>query len=188
MDDLTPIRDVADRLGLPLSTLHYWERRGLLTPHRRSGRRYFDSEQVYRVALIKRWRETGRMSIEEIGTLLSREGSAADWQRTVHARIAELQDRIAELDAARAYLGGLLSCTHGHDLERCPDFRATVPLGDARRPSGTTTSRRRTGRASAASDAASAEASGTSKSASTAGRCEAYAATSPAISRSPTGR
>ena len=30
--------------------------------------------------------------------------------------------------AARTYLGHLLACAHGHDLERCPDFRATVPL------------------------------------------------------------
>lgn len=131
MDDLTPIRDVADRFGLPLSTLHYWERRGLVVPHRRSGRRYFDTEQVYRVALVKLWRETGHMSIDEIDTLLRRDDPAADWQRTVHARAAALQAHIARLEAARTYLGHLLSCTHGHDLERCPDFRATVPLGRA---------------------------------------------------------
>ncbi|MEU6034291.1 MerR family DNA-binding transcriptional regulator [Actinomadura sp. NPDC047616] len=39
MDDLIPIRDVADRFALPISTLHYWERRGLLAPRRRAGRR-----------------------------------------------------------------------------------------------------------------------------------------------------
>ncbi|MFD9885577.1 MerR family transcriptional regulator [Streptomyces alboflavus] len=128
MDDLTPIRDVADRFGLPLSTLHYWERRGLVTPHRRAGRRYFDTEQVYRVALIQLWRETGHMSVDEIGTLLRRDDPAADWRGTVHARVAALQAHIDRLAAARTYLGHLLTCAHGHDLERCPDFRATVPL------------------------------------------------------------
>ncbi|GHC75196.1 MerR family transcriptional regulator [Streptomyces flavofungini] len=131
MDELTPIREVADRFGLPLSTLHYWERRGLVAPHRRSGRRYFDAEQVYRVALVKLWRETGLMSIDEIDTLLRRDAPAPDWQDTVHARITALQAHIARLDAARSYLGHLLTCAHGHDLERCPDFRATVPLGRA---------------------------------------------------------
>ncbi|MFE5867034.1 MerR family transcriptional regulator [Streptomyces roseifaciens] len=129
--ELTPIRDVADRFALPLSTLHYWERRGLVEPHRRSGRRYFDAEQVYRVALIKLWRETGLMSIEEIAGLLHRDAadtSGADWQETVHGRIAALDAHIARLNAARAYLGHLLTCAHGDDLEKCPDFRATVPV------------------------------------------------------------
>ncbi|GGS23290.1 hypothetical protein GCM10010252_73040 [Streptomyces aureoverticillatus] len=129
MDELTPIREVADRFGLPLSTLHYWERRGLVEPHRRSGRRYFDSEQVYRVALVKLWRETGLMSVEEIRSLLHRDSSpGTDWQATVHGRIVELEARIARLGAARSYLGHLLTCAHGNDLERCPDFRATVPV------------------------------------------------------------
>ncbi|MFC6883698.1 MULTISPECIES: MerR family transcriptional regulator [Actinomadura] len=128
MDDLTAIREVADRFGLPISTLHYWERRGLLAPHRRSGRRYFDSEQVYRVALIKLWRETGLMSIEEIDTLLRRRGPGREWQEAVHGRIAALGAHIDRLEAARTYLGHLLTCAHGDDLEQCPQFRATVPV------------------------------------------------------------
>ncbi|MVO85415.1 MerR family transcriptional regulator [Streptomyces sp. p1417] len=150
MDELTPIREVADRFGLPLSTLHYWERRGLVEPHRRSGRRYFDSEQVYRVALIQLWRETGLMSVGEIRTLLQgdagpvpgpspspRAGTdtnpdpgtspGTDWRQTVLGRVAALDAHIARLGAARTYLTHLLSCDHGPDLERCPDFRATVP-------------------------------------------------------------
>lgn len=39
-DGLTPIRDVADHFGLPLSTLHYWERRELVAPTRRAGQRW----------------------------------------------------------------------------------------------------------------------------------------------------
>ncbi|MEV0322530.1 MerR family transcriptional regulator [Streptomyces sp. NPDC050658] len=136
MEELTPIREVADRFGLPLSTLHYWERRGLVEPHRRSRQRYFDSEQLYRVALIKLWRETGQMSIEEIDALLRRghradrsggDESGADWQKTVRRRIAELEAHIARLDAARSYLTRLLGCAHGDGLEECPALRATVP-------------------------------------------------------------
>ncbi|RBQ14059.1 MerR family transcriptional regulator [Spongiactinospora rosea] len=128
MDDLTPVREVAERFGVPISTLHYWERRGLLTPHRRSGRRHFDTEQLYRVALIKLLRETGLMSIEEIDALLHRSGGTAPWQDTVHGRIATLDAHLTRLQTARDYLTHLLTCSHGDALEKCPTFRATVPL------------------------------------------------------------
>ncbi|PZG23179.1 MerR family transcriptional regulator, partial [Spongiactinospora gelatinilytica] len=124
MDDLTPVREVAERFGVPISTLHYWERRGLLTPHRRSGRRHFDTEQLYRVALIKLLRETGLMSIEEIDTLLHRSGTDT-WQETIHGRIATLDAHLARLQAAHGYLTHLLTCRHGDALETCPAFRAT---------------------------------------------------------------
>ncbi|WP_242907645.1 helix-turn-helix domain-containing protein [Actinomadura terrae] len=128
MDELTPIRTVSDWFGLPLSTLHYWERRGLLEPRRRSGQRYFDHEQVYRVALIKLWRETGLMSIEEIGVLLRRAEAGPRWRETVHGRIAALEEHIARLDAARDYLRYLLTCRHEGAPEGCPLFRESVPV------------------------------------------------------------
>lgn len=123
---LTPIREVADRFALPVSTLHYWERRGLVTPHRRSGHRYFDTGQLYRVALIKLWRETGQMSIAEIGTLLRRDDGP--WQETVRGRVAALEEQMARLETARAYLNHLLTCAHEGALETCSRWRATVTL------------------------------------------------------------
>ncbi|WP_433330871.1 MerR family transcriptional regulator [Spirillospora sp. CA-294931] len=128
MHDLTPIREAAELFEVPISTLHYWERRGLLEPHRRSGRRFYDPEQLYRVALIKMWRETGQMSIEEIDTLLRRRAPGRQWQETVRARITALEAHMAQLEAARTYLSHLLTCAHGEALEQCPKFRATVPL------------------------------------------------------------
>ncbi|MER8157697.1 MerR family transcriptional regulator [Streptomyces sp. NPDC094472] len=68
-DGLTPIRDVADHFGLPLSTLHSWERRELVAPTRRAGQRWYDTEQLYRVALIKLWRTTGLIGVEHIAEM-----------------------------------------------------------------------------------------------------------------------
>lgn len=126
MHDLISVRQVADRFGLPISTLHYWERRGLITPHRRGGTRWYDTDQVYRVALIQRWREQGLLSVEEISRALP---SNDDWRETIARHIEEIEEQRAALDRAHAYLRRMLNCRHGDDgrrLEQCPEFRREV--------------------------------------------------------------
>ncbi|MEV0081746.1 MerR family transcriptional regulator [Saccharopolyspora sp. NPDC050642] len=125
MSALTPIRVVADHFELAISTLHYWERRGLISPQRRGGQRCYDADQLYRIALIKLWRTTGLMSIDEIAAMLDAESG---WQDTVPARIAEIERQQAALEAARDYLNHLLGCRHESGPDRCPRFRAAVDL------------------------------------------------------------
>ncbi|WP_222853860.1 MerR family transcriptional regulator [Fodinicola acaciae] len=122
---MTPIREVADHFGLPLSTLHYWERRGLVVPARRGARRVYDTDQVYRIALIVRWRRQGRMSIDEIARLLR---PNVRWQEAVEGQLDGLQREIGRLTEACDYLRYLLTCRQGEDLERCPAFRAEVSV------------------------------------------------------------
>ncbi|MCM6773748.1 MerR family transcriptional regulator [Nocardia sp. CDC159] len=122
MPDLIPIRQVADHFALPISTLHYWERRGLITSSRRSGRRCYDRDQIYRIALIRLWRGTGQLPVEEIAAVLD----APDWRDIVTARIAAIDTERARLDTARAYLRRLLDCPHDAGLEHCDGFRAMV--------------------------------------------------------------
>lgn len=125
MTGYVTIREVADHFRLPLSTLHYWERRGLITPERRSRQRVYDADQVYRIALIDLWRRTGRLSIEEITELL-----AADdhWRGRVDRQVAAVDAQLADLQRARAYLVHLRTCSHGPTLERCPRFRAGISV------------------------------------------------------------
>ncbi|MFN6554448.1 MerR family transcriptional regulator [Mycolicibacterium septicum] len=125
MTDYVTIREVADHFHLPVSTLHYWERCGLVAPARRAGGRIYDAEQVYRVALIDVWRHEGHLSIEDITELLELQD---DWQNTVTQRISELESRIDELTRARDYLGRLLECAHGPELVQCPLFRGRVTV------------------------------------------------------------
>lgn len=135
MEGLTSIRAVADHFGLPISTLHYWERRGLISPWRRAGSRHYDTDQLYRIALIKMWRDTGTMSIDEIARVLEDDPG---WRDIVTARADAITEQLAKLDAARDYLSYLLTCRHPGPLERCPGFRSevAVPGRPAARPRG----------------------------------------------------
>ncbi|WP_030671376.1 MerR family transcriptional regulator [Streptomyces sp. NRRL B-1347] len=128
MNDLASIRQVADHFDLPVSTLHYWERRGLITPHRRSGQRYYSADQFYRVALIRLWRTTGQLSLNEIAAALAEHADTPGWRDTVASRIAAIEAEMARLDTARAYLRGLLACPREDALEHCEGFRARVAL------------------------------------------------------------
>ncbi|WP_028923923.1 MerR family transcriptional regulator [Pseudonocardia acaciae] len=127
MEKLFTITDVAARFDLPRSTLHYWERRGLLgEPHRRSGRRCYDTDQLYRIALIKLWRTTGLLAIDDIALILTGESQARDWRDTITSKLADIENHMAQLDTARSYLSHLLDCPLENTLEQCPNFRATV--------------------------------------------------------------
>ncbi len=125
MGGYTTIREVSEHFGLPLSTLHYWERRGLIAPERRARQRIYDTDQVYRIALINQWRRTGRLSIEEIAELLDAD---EHWRDRVDRRIADVDAQLRELEQARAYLVHLSTCKHGPALERCPGFRREVSV------------------------------------------------------------
>ncbi|MDA3646852.1 MerR family transcriptional regulator [Saccharopolyspora indica] len=126
MDGLLSIGEVVARFEVPISTLHYWERRGLITPHRRSGRRHFDTDQLYRLALIKLWQGTGLMSLDEIATVLAGHDGEHDWRDTVTGRMAAIEEQVARLNAGHEYLRHLLECPVQNGLDECPEFRAQV--------------------------------------------------------------
>lgn len=149
VDTLLPIRDIADYLDVPLSTLHFWERRGLISAHRRGGKRYFDEEQFYRIAMIHHWRTVGTLSIEEISAVLAIADTdpttnatavpAADlgadpererfaWRQPVRDRLATIERHQRRLEEAEAYLRHLLTCRRDHTLERCESVRRAHPL------------------------------------------------------------
>ncbi|WP_433337387.1 MerR family transcriptional regulator [Spirillospora sp. CA-294931] len=128
MEDLIPIGAVADRFDLPVSTLHYWERRGLIKPHRRSGRRYYDDDLVYRIALIRLCQENGLMSLDEIKLIVEGRAPALEWRTAVKARLATIENSIRQLRGAQEYLTHLLTCEQERSLDRCPHFRADIGL------------------------------------------------------------
>ncbi|GCD92835.1 helix-turn-helix domain-containing protein [Embleya hyalina] len=133
-DTLVAVGDVADRFDLPISTLHYWERRGLITPHRRAGRRYYDAEHLYRIALIRLWRDTGLMSLDEIAAVLAGRTATHNWRDTVTSRIAAIEAQMNQLDTARGYLGYMLECTRDNPAADCLQFRAEVLVPAPKHP------------------------------------------------------
>jgi DNA-binding transcriptional MerR regulator len=112
------VGQVATRLGLRVSAVHFYERRGLLPPVPRAGgqRRYSD-EHLRRLAFVQLCQEAG-LSLDEIQVLLT--SDAALWQELVRGRIAQLDAEIARLQRARGYLAGSLRCQADHPAVDCP--------------------------------------------------------------------
>ena len=65
------IGEVAERVGLSLRTVRYYEEMGLITPERRTdgGFRLYTEENIERLLLIKQMKPLG-FSVQEIGELI----------------------------------------------------------------------------------------------------------------------
>lgn len=103
------IGEVAERVGLSLRSVRFYEESGLLTPAARSdgGFRLYTEEQVERLLLIKRMKPLG-FSVDEMRDLLT----AYD---TLEAADADP----AQLDAARQSIAAFSERT----VERIADLR-----------------------------------------------------------------
>ena len=121
---------VARRSGLPVSTLRYYEEKGLIAPAGRRGlRRQYDPGVMRRLALIALGRAAG-FSLDEIGRLIpAGPGGAPALDRAMlTARAGELTETIRELTALRDALEHAAAC-RAPSPARCPDCRS--PLGVA---------------------------------------------------------
>ncbi|MDT3442633.1 MerR family transcriptional regulator [Pseudofrankia sp. BMG5.37] len=104
------ISQLADRVGVPATTLRFYESAGLLSAERTpSGYRVYGEEAVERLAFISSGKLLG-LSLEEIGDLLSvwEQGVCAAVRERmlplVAARIVDADQRAAELSAFSARL------------------------------------------------------------------------------------
>jgi len=125
---------VAKRAGVPIDTIRYYERAGLLPqPLRRaSGYRSYNDSAVSRLRFIRRAKELG-FTLEEIRDLLAlssdRRGGVKAVRKRAEQRLAGIDARIAELLRIRQGLQELIEACPGHgDPEACPILRA---LADA---------------------------------------------------------
>ena len=120
---------MAEEAGVNLQTLRYYERRGLLPepPRRESGHRMYGPDAVQLVRFIKRSQQLG-FSLEEIESLLDLAAggpeSCTAAQQLARHRVAELEQRIADLSAMRDSLDRLVAtCTRPHAERECPLLR-----------------------------------------------------------------
>ena len=94
------IGEVAQRAGVSVDTIRYYEKRKLLPPSPRSegGFRLFAVETIERVRFIKQAQEMG-FSLDEIRTLLTGGGSGACGQMRdlLHAKLEEIGLRMKGL-------------------------------------------------------------------------------------------
>lgn len=129
------IGELAERGGVNLQTIRYYEREGLLPepPRLASGYRMFPETAARRVRFIKRAQELG-FSLGEIRELLSlREDAGAgaqDMREHAKAKIADIDGKIRTLRAMKDALSRLTEkCPGCGPLSDCPILDALDAKG-----------------------------------------------------------
>ncbi len=114
MEYLT-VGEIAQRSGLPVSTIHFWERKGLIRSSRSDGnQRRFARSELRRLAVIKIGQRAG-VSLAEIREMLDtlpadRAVSVRSWTALSKRWKQSLDDRIERLTALRDQLGQCIGC------------------------------------------------------------------------------
>jgi Hg(II)-responsive transcriptional regulator len=123
------IGETAERAGVNVQTLRYYERRGLLPkpPRRASGYREFPDDAVRVVRFIKRAQELG-FSLDEVEDLLRlRRGSRLNRKQirsVAERRVRQIEQKISELGRMRAALRQLVHACHEGTTLDCPIIEA----------------------------------------------------------------
>lgn len=118
------VGDVARRSGVAVSTLHFYEAKGLIRSRRTGGnQRRYGRDVLRRVAIIRVAQQTG-LSLAAIRSALAtlpleQIPSAADWRRLSESWRDELDARIARLTRLRDRLDGCIGCGC-LSLDACP--------------------------------------------------------------------
>jgi MerR family redox-sensitive transcriptional activator SoxR len=118
------VGEVADRSGLPISTLHFYERKGLIASTRNSANhRVYRRDVLRRVAIIKVAQSVG-VPLSEIAAALSglptqSVPDASDWARISERWHDGLTRRIELLTALRDKMAFCIGCGC-LSVTRCP--------------------------------------------------------------------
>jgi MerR family redox-sensitive transcriptional activator SoxR len=114
-NQIMSIGDLAERTGLAVSAIRFYETKGLVTPARNQGgqRRYLRSD-IRRLSFIQIAQQLG-FSIEDIRQALAalpagRTPTQKDWERISRNFRAQLDERISRLTRLRDYLDGCIGC------------------------------------------------------------------------------
>jgi DNA-binding transcriptional MerR regulator len=123
--DLLTIGGLAERTGVARSALRYYEQRGLLPATRReAGQRRYDESAVAAVGVILLLRNVG-FSLREIRTMQPGPDApgSAPWRDVAASKLRQLDDHIANAEAARSALRHALAHhQHDDDIVDCPRF------------------------------------------------------------------
>lgn len=128
--ELYRIGEVSKRSGVSPQTIRFYEKKGLFSPASREGSRYrlYDEEIFRKLAFIGIAKDLG-FTVGEIRDMLkvrvkSLEGFE-EAKAITEAKLKEIEERIAALDAVKKTLGRLLECfNRGYVTEKCPVVKA----------------------------------------------------------------
>ncbi|MFZ2100843.1 MAG: redox-sensitive transcriptional activator SoxR [Oricola sp.] len=109
------IGQVSERTGLPVSTLHFYERKGLVRSTRtRGNQRRYSRAAVRRLSIIRFAQELG-IPLKEIAEALStlpddRVATREDWEHISAKWSKALDERLLKLQRLRDNLGACIGC------------------------------------------------------------------------------
>ncbi|MCW1936254.1 redox-sensitive transcriptional activator SoxR [Pseudomonas sp. MDMC_285] len=127
------VGQVAERSGVAVSTLHFYETKGLIHSQRNAGnQRRYRRDVLRRVALIKVAQRLG-IPLADIGAALStlpcdHMPTAADWQQLSAQWQRDLDARIEQMTRLRDQLTGCIGCGC-LSMQDCPLRNPSDELG-----------------------------------------------------------
>lgn len=131
-EGLLGVAEVGRRTGLSRKALRHYEELGLVTPVTRTdaGYRLYDSEALRRLELVSRAKVLGLRLSEAEEFLHVAEGCCGDHHPELAAlvggKLAETEQRIAELQSLRTTLHGVLDRLASNEgLHRCEEALCT---------------------------------------------------------------
>ena len=115
------IGEVAKRTGVAASALRYYEHAGLIPKaDRQGGKRVYGEDILDRLALVGAAKAAG-FTVAEMKTLLSgfarRSTPGPRWRKLAERKLAELEERAAEIERMKRVLGAMAGC-------ECPTLQA----------------------------------------------------------------
>ncbi len=132
MDTLL-IGEVAQKAGIPASTIRYYESIGLLpAPERVSGQRRYHPNVFQKLGVIHMARQAG-FSVAEIQTLLhdfpENTPPSTRWQTLASKKLIEIDAIIEHAKAMKGLLAQALRC-QCDDLDECVQITENGPSGE----------------------------------------------------------
>ena len=118
------ISELARAAGVGISTVRFYERRGLVNPTARThgGYRHYDQEALKRLKFIRRAARLG-FTLTEVEQILAASTTPEldDFGDVITEKVAEIEDRIRDLDRVRL---ALLDVAANGVQEQCPVLAA----------------------------------------------------------------
>jgi MerR family redox-sensitive transcriptional activator SoxR len=124
-EPLLTIGEVAERAGVATSTIRYYERLKLLVADARaSGQRRYRFTTLRKLVFIGMLQDAGLALVDIAGMLDA--ADVSEWKAIATRRLEALDDEIATLVQARAYLSGALLCRYDHPATDCKIMGAEI--------------------------------------------------------------
>ena len=120
------IGELSRQTGCNVETIRYYERIGLVPPARRQGgrNRRYDGDDIARLRFIRRTRQLG-FTLDEVRTMLRLAASDGEGARTeirglAAAHVAEIETKIADLQAMSRVLTAAICACDTQEHPQCP--------------------------------------------------------------------